>query len=233
MNAPKPQGFSSVVSISDAAKAEKNYSIMEIVTPFDSDDDEQSYKWTEIREPLGVSSNVANARWLPEKLMPLFETLRAPELLTDKGRPTKFCAQMLFRYNTFCNQQEKSYEAFCSAVRKRFPPKAEEVVIPDILDDDEQPVTNYETSRNTPSSSALARYQEDVQDFSEDLEGRFLRLKQLSSEVENLETALEKIEEKDWETQIIEEELAKEEERLNRKKKELELRLKARKMARS
>lgn len=97
---------------------------MTLATPFDSDRP-TSYKWTDIQQTFGTS-NVPNARWMPQKLVPLFQGLDAPSLI-EGSRCARFGAQMLSRYKQYCIDGGNSYESFADAVRDAFSPmEAEE-----------------------------------------------------------------------------------------------------------
>lgn len=214
----------------NASEPSKTYSPLEIVTPFDRDGDDRDYKWVEIRDAMEIKSNVINARWMPEKIMPMFQDLDAPKLLSDRHRPTKFCAQVLYRYNVYCNGDKFSYDLFKSAYQEAYSKEAEEVVIPEFLDDEGDVTGDDKTITGDDKGASIDLYQEKARDGRDDLEGRFLALQKLQSDVEGLKTQLAEVEQRDWENQVIADELGKREEKLKKEKEELELRLKIRQM---
>lgn len=225
---PQSQGFASTLRLVDPSKVTdgdkamtEDYALMTAPTPFD---DGTSYKWAEVREILGLNSNVANARWLPEKLMPLLQNLKTPELLTEKGRPTKFCAQMLFRYKCFVIEAGNDYETFCNLVRTAFPSNVPTALAVVVSDDDE----NGDEPLSPKSSLSLMR--DRIEDNNDNLESRIVLALQTGQEAKRAESEYKQLKEKSWEQQVIEDEIALYQEEQDRKKKEFELRAKVRQM---
>lgn len=231
MTAAQMPDLSRVVSITEAAKRtmsdDKMTNVMTIKTPFDRDGDAQSYKWSELRDRLGLNSNVANARWMPEKLLPLFADLKAPDLLTPQGKPTKFCAQMLARYKTFCNDDKNDYEVFAEQVRSHFATDTAKAVAVEVL----QPETDSGSSVSSGDApSPLATKQQQIEGKAETLEDKIMLAIQLQQQVGQLAVQYQETSEKSWEQQVIEDEIEKFNQEQERKKKEIELRLQVRQM---
>lgn len=232
MTIPQKVELSKVVSLIDLSKkpatpkkvTETITTITAMVTPFDYDDYGNGYTWAEIREKLGLNSNVANAKWMPLKLMPLFANLSAPPILTTKGRPTKFGAQMLSRYKTFVIDGGKDYELFCEQVRSEFSGDSGKLARVEVLEND------YDGDDN-PSS--LARFQRQVEDKAEDLESKIVLVLQSKQQADQVEIQYQQAVDESWQQQVIADELAKFQKEQERKKQETELRLKIRQMLES
>lgn len=222
--------LSKIVSLSEAAKRPRKddkmtsdrhemTAVMTISTPFDDDTDDTDYKWSAIRDRLDLGSNVANARWMPEKLLPLFAALDAPALLTAKGKPTKFCAQMLARYKAVC-VDGNDYDWFCNQVRSAFAGDTAKPVHVEVLTDDD--------ADDKPSS--LVIMQQQVEAKNDTLESRIALAMQSKQQAAQAETQYRSLSDKSWEQQVIEDELAAYQEEQERKKREYELRVKVRQM---
>lgn len=216
--------LSKVVSLSEVSsrptKQKPMTEVMTLPTPFDDDDDDVDYKWAEIRDRLELSSNVANARWMPEKLMPLFANLEAPAILTIKGKPTKFCAQMIARYKRSCVDDGNDYKLFCAQVQAAFTNRAETPAKVEVLTADD--------GGDEPSSLIVLQQQLEAKDDS--LESQIMRTMQAKQQASKAETQYRSLTQKAWEQQVIEDELANIQEEQERKKQEFELRLKVRQM---
>lgn len=197
--------------------------IAQIPTPFDRDGDDSSYKWSEIRERLELSSNVANARWMPEKIMPLFSKLETPKLLTEQGRPTKFCAQWLSRYKTFCCDGGNDYSKFVTEIKTIFRSDEPKAVPVEVLSDDSE---GYKVS----SPDVMQRMEEQVEEQEDTLQGKLMLAVQTARDANKAIARYTSLESKSWEQQVIEDEIAKFQEEQERKKQEAELRAKVREM---
>lgn len=231
MTALPNERFSRVVRLSEVSKRpmsdKKMTEVMTLPTPFDGDGDAAAYKWAEIRDKLGLSSNVANARWMPEKIMPLLANLEAPPLLTGQGKPTKFCAQMLSRYKVFCNDDKNDYGIFAEQVRNHFSSDAAKPVSVEVLPSDDDGDKGLSP---VDASAPLSKLQQQTEEAAESLEGKIMLAMQLKQDVGQLATQYQQASEKSWEQQVIEDEIDKFNQEQARKKQELALRLKVRQM---
>jgi len=231
----------------------ENGEMVTAVTPFDDDGDGVDYKWSEVRDRLGLTSNVANARWMPEKLLPILEGLRTPKLLTSKGRPTKFGAQMLARYKLFCLDNGGDYEAFHKLVKKAFGDggdgfgdrngDAAKPVAVEVLGFGDRFGDRFGDGGDgfgdggdgfgdggDKRSSPLARFAAQVGDREEDMETKIMRAAQAKQAADRSIAQLGNLEAKSWEQHIVEDELGKYTEVQLQRKKEADIRLHVRSM---
>lgn len=201
---------------------------MTAATVFDDDDDGKEYKWSEIRDRLALTSNVANARWMPEKLLPALDGLNAPKLLTSKGRPTKFGAQMLARYKLSCVDNSGDYETFCRLVKKSFGDGSSDAVKSVPVE-----VLGFGDENGDSGDRALSPFstqQQTIDDREDDLTGKLARAMDSKRKADGAIAKLEGLNAKSWEQQVIEDEIAKFQLEQEQKEKEASLRLQVRQM---
>jgi len=202
--------------------------LMTMVTVFDDDGDGVDYKWSEIRDRLALTSNVANARWMPEKLIPAIDGLNAPNLLTSKGRPTKFGAQMLARYKLSCVDNGGDYETFCRLIKKSFGDGSSDAVKSVSVE-----VLVFGDGDGDSGDRALSPFstqQQTIDDREDDLTGKLARAMDSKRKADGAIAKLEGLNAKSWEQQVIEDEIGKFQLEQEQKEKEAKLRLQVRQM---